>query len=123
MNLLSFQAKAVTAPNDSIPEIYYSSPQKYIIADISVTGIKHYEASLLINISGLEVGQEITVPGEEITAAIKKFWRHGLFSNVTISATKYKGTKIWLNIDLKERPRLSLINYHGLKKSEKAGDN
>lgn len=117
--LSSLSAVALSIPNDSVPEIYYSSPQKYTIADISVTGIKHYEASLLINISGLEVGQEITIPGEEITNSIKKFWRHGLFSDVTISATKRVGSKIWLNIDLTERPRLSLINYHGMKKSEK----
>ncbi len=112
---------AFTLPVDSTeaPEIYYSSPQKYTIADITVTGIKHYEASLLVNISGLQVGQEITIPGDDITNAIKKFWRHGLFSDVTISATKKTGSKIWLNIHLTERPRLSLINYHGLKKSER----
>ena len=110
---------ALNLPSDSVPEIYYSSPQKYTIADITVSGIKHYEANLLINISGLEVGQEITVPGDDITNSIRKFWRHGLFSDVTISATKLVNSKIWLNIDLKERPRLSLINYHGMKKSEK----
>ena len=101
------------------PEIYYSSPQEYTIADITVSGIKHYEASLLVNISGLVKGSTITVPGDEITNAIQKFWRHGLFSDVSISATKIEGDKIWLNIALTERPRLSLINYHGLKKSEK----
>jgi len=117
--LSSLSAIALNLPNDSVPEIYYSSPQKYTIADISVSGIKHYEAGLLVNISGLEVGQEITIPGDDITNAIKKFWRHGLFSDVTISATKRVGSQIWLNIDLTERPRLSLINYHGMKKSEK----
>lgn len=110
---------ALNLPNDSVPEIYYSSPQRYTIEDITVSGIKHYEASLLINISGLAVGQEISIPGDDITNAIKKFWRHGLFSDVTISATKRVGSKIWLNINLTERPRLSLINYHGMKKSER----
>ncbi len=105
--------------DDVQPEIYYSSPQKYTIAGISVTGIKHYEENLLINISGLEVGGMINVPGEDITNSIRKFWRHGLFSDVSISAMKIEGDSIWLNISLTERPRLSLINYHGLKKSEK----
>ncbi len=105
--------------NDDVPEIYYSSPQKYKIEDIIVSGIQHYEADLLINISGLKIGQEINIPGDDITNAIKKFWRHGLFSDVAILATKKVGSKIWLEIKLKERPRLSLINYHGLKKSEK----
>lgn len=116
--LLSLPTWALTIDEDSIPEIYYSSPQKYTIEDITVTGIKHYEANLLVNISGLEVGQQISIPGEEVTNAIKKFWRHGLFSDVKITATKRIGQKIWLNIDLKERPRLSMINYHGMKKGE-----
>lgn len=117
--LLSLEVSALVLPSDSAPEIYYSSPQQYTIADITVTGIKHYEASLLINISGLQVGQQIAIPGDDISNAIKKFWRHGLFSDVTISATRKTNSKIWLEIALKERPRLSLINYHGLKKSEK----
>ena len=115
----SLSMSASNLSNDSVPEVYYSSPQKYTVSGITVSGIKHYEADLLINISGLKVGQEISVPGEEITNAIKKFWRHGLFSDVMILATKRVDSKIWLEIKLKERPRLSLINYHGLKKSEK----
>jgi len=116
---LTMNALNLPVDSTSTPEIYYSSPQKYTIADITVSGIKHYEAGLLINISGLQVGQVITIPGDDISNAIKKFWSHGLFSDVTISATKIEGAKIWLNIDLKERPRLSMINYHGLKKSER----
>lgn len=114
-----FSVTASSLPNDSVPEVYYSSPQKYTIAGITVSGIKQYEPSILISLSGLQVGQEISIPGDEITASIKKFWRHGLFSDVKISATKRVGSKIWLNIALTERPRLSLINYHGLKKGEK----
>jgi outer membrane protein insertion porin family len=100
------------------PEIYYSAPKTYTIAGIKVSGIQHYEESLLISYSGLETGKTIKVPGEDITNAIKKFWRQGLFSDVTISADSISGSNIYLNIQLKERPRLSLINYHGLKKTE-----
>ncbi len=119
MALPNFSVSASSLASDSIPEVFYSSPQSFTIAGISVSGAKHYEPSLLVNLSGLQVGQVIKIPGDDITNSIKKFWRHGLFSDVKIYATKKEGSKIWLNIALQERPRLSLINYHGLKKSER----
>ena len=74
---------------------------------------------MLSGISGLQVGQEITVPGADITNAVKRYWRHGLFSDVQISADSIVGRKIYLHIALKTRPRVSVINYEGLKKSER----
>ena len=65
------------------------------------------------------MGQEITVPGNEITDAVKRYWRHGLFSDVKISADSIVGDKIYLHVSLALRPRVSVINYVGLKKSER----
>ena len=80
---------------DSKPVILYSgTPKKYEIADIKVEGVKNYEDYVLIGLSGLSVGQTITVPGDEITGAIKRYWKHGLFSNVQITAEKIEGNKI-----------------------------
>lgn len=106
---------------DEKPVILYTSgiPKKYEIAGIDVAGIKNYEDYILIGISGLSVGQTIAVPGEEITGAIKRYWRHGLFSDVKIYAEKIEGNKIWLKIELKQRPRITDIRYHGIKKSER----
>lgn len=101
------------------PEIYYSSPRKYKIADIKVTGIDNYEEYVLIGMSGLSVGQIVEVPGDEITDAVKRFWRNGLFSDVKILADKIEGDKIWLEIKLSPRPRISEITYKGVKKSER----
>ncbi|EJW98809.1 outer membrane protein assembly complex, YaeT protein, partial [gut metagenome] len=103
-----------------VPVISYSlAAKKYKIADIQVTGIKNYDDFVLIGFSGLSVGDEITVPGEEITTAVKRFWKHGLFSDVKILATKIEGDKIWLEIQLKQRPRISEVHYNGIKKSER----
>ena len=107
-----------SSEQSSMPEIYYSAPRKYTIGGITVHGIEHYQEDLLISLSGLSIGQEITVPGEEIKQAIKKFWKQGLFSDVTVAASKIEGGKIYLDISLKELPRLSTINYFGLKKGE-----
>ena len=105
-----------------VPVISYSSPpKKYKIADIKVTGIKNYDDFVLIGFSGLSVGDEVTIPepGGAITDAVKRFWKHGLFSDVKILATKIEGDQVWLEIQLKQRPRISEVNYHGIKKGER----
>ncbi len=99
--------------------IYYSSPRKYEIAGIKVSGIKYLDKTVLVQLSGLKVGDEIDVPGDKITTAIKKLWNQGLFSDVKIAATKVVKDKIWLDIYLQERPRLADVNYMGVSKSER----
>lgn len=109
----------VSAQTDSIPDIEYTNtPSKYTIADIAVEGAVNYEDFVLIGFSGLSKGDLITVPGSEITNAVKRFWKQGLFSDVKIFAQKITEDSIWLKIQLKQRPKISAINYHGLKKGE-----
>lgn len=100
------------------PTIEYTSPRKYEIAEITIKGADNYEDFVLIGFSGLAVGDMIDVPGEAVTAAVKRFWKQGLFSDVKIYPTKIVEDKIWLEIALTERPRVSEINYSGLKKGE-----
>lgn len=99
--------------------IYYSSPRKVTIADVEISGIKYLDKTVLTQLSGLKPGDEITVPGDAITNAIKKLWQQGLFSDVKITATKLIDDKIWLDIYLQERPRLADVNFYGISKSEK----
>jgi outer membrane protein insertion porin family len=129
---LSFVFGAFAQESDTItwaekpeetPVISYSQePRKYKIEDIKVSGLKEglYEDFTIIGLSGLSIGDMITVPGgEEITATVKRFWRHGLFSDVKVLATKIEGNRIWLEIQLKQRPRISQVNYYGVKKGER----
>ena len=114
--------EAQEALNDTIynPTILYNgTPKQYEIADIKVSGVKNYEDYVLIGISGLAVGQTISIPGDDITAALKRYWRHGLFSDVKIMADKIIGNKIYLSIQLTQRPRITDIVIHGVKKSER----
>jgi outer membrane protein insertion porin family len=104
--------------DDTNFSIYYSSPRKYSIADIEISGIRYLDQTVLIQLSGLSVGQVIEVPGETITNAIKKLWQQGLFSDVKITASKVEGDNIWLEIYLQERPRLADVNFFGVSKSE-----
>lgn len=102
------------------PDIVYSgTPKTYKLAGLTVTGIEGYEDYVLTGISGLTVGQELEVPGTAITDAVKRYWKHGLFSDVSISADSIVGDNIYLKIHLVPRPRISTINYNGLKKTER----
>lgn len=114
-----FQLKAQSTDSIHVPEVYYSSPKTYEIAGIVVTGIgEHYDSETLVQYSGLRVGEEIKIPGDVITKAIKKLYGYGLFSDVAIFIDRTEGNKVYLNIRLAERHKLSRINYIGLKKSE-----
>ncbi len=102
------------------PEISYAAtPRQCTIAGIQVSGIDGYEDYMLTSISNLSIGQEISIPGTEITDAVKRFWRHGLFSDVSISIDSIVGRDVYLHFHLAPLPRVSQINYYGLKKSER----
>ena len=99
-------------------KIDYSRPKKYTIADITVTGVKYLNTTTLVSLSGLQVGQEIEVPGDAISKSLEKLWKHGLFGDVQIYVTKITDDKIYLNFELKERPRLSRVEFSGISKSQ-----
>ena len=102
------------------PVILYSgNPKSYEIGGIAVSGVKNYEDYVLIGLSGLSVGQKVQIPGDDITNATKRYWKHGLFSDVRILADSIVGDRIYLTIQLAERPRISEIHYNGVKKSER----
>ncbi len=100
-------------------QINYENPQEYEIAELKVSGIKYLDKSTLVQISGLQEGQKIMIPGDEITNAVKKFWEQKMFSDVSIRATKIEDGKIWLEVYLQERPRVSGVFYFGIKNSDK----
>ena len=109
-----------TIPESEIPEITYTFVEKkYKIQDIKVVGATNYEDYMIISTSGLRVGDEIAVPGTEISDAINRFWRNGLFSDVAILASRMVDDKVWLEINLRLRPRISEISFNGIKKSER----
>ena len=102
------------------PDISYAgTPRTCEIGGIAVEGVEGYEDYVLTGLSGLTVGEKIEVPGSQITEAVKRYWRNGLFSKVSITADSIVGSKIYLCIHLGMRPRITTINYHGIKKAER----
>ncbi|NDV79269.1 outer membrane protein assembly factor [Dysgonomonas sp. 511] len=114
--------KALQISADSLPEISYNHSRKYKVVDIKVTGVQNpmYEDHTILGFANLSVGSTLEIPGAEITNAIRRFWKQGLFSDVKIVATKIEGDNIWIELVLKERPRISDIVYTGMKKGERS---
>lgn len=96
----------------------YESPKKYLIKEISVSGLKFLDSGVLISVSGIAAGDSILIPGDAITNALKKLWNQGLFSDVKISASKIDGSDVYLDIFLQEQPRISSFNFKGVRKGE-----
>ena len=117
MGVLSVQAQTGKQVKPTVE--YTRVPRSYIIGGIAVEGAKNYDDYMLIGLSGLSVGQKVDIPGDEITSAVKRFWRNGLFSNVSIEADSVVDGKVYLRIKLTQRPRVSQINYTGVKKGER----
>lgn len=121
--LLMCATLSAQAQKDSVqvaPDITYTADHpSYIIGGIQVEGADEFDREMLLNSSELNVGQTIEVPGPEISDAIRRYWKQGLYSDVKIEADSIVGNKVYLKIKLTSRPRISQIRYNGVKKSER----
>ena len=99
-------------------EMDYAQPKEYEIGGVTVTGVNYLDNNVLIMLSGLTVGERIMVPGDDISNAIKKLWRQGLFDDIQITATRIEGDLIFLNIAMKEVPRLASFSFRGVRRTE-----
>lgn len=104
---------------DELPDFAYSDPRTYTIEEITVSGEHTYEDFVLIGYSGLKKGAQIAIPSDDISNVIRRFWKQGLFSNVKVEVVSMRGNKVWLNLHLDQRPRISQINFNGVKKRDK----
>jgi len=99
-------------------QLDYANPKKYEIGGITVSGAKFLDPNALLSITGLKIGDEITVPGDELSRAIQKLWEQGILGDIDVTITKIEGNYIFLDFYLQERPRLSKFAFNGIKKSQ-----
>lgn len=116
--MIGLNAVAQIRIGDDLSDIDYNNPKTYEIAGITVEGTKYVDGGVLAMLSGLRAGTEITVPGDDIADAIRKIWDQGMFEDVAINTTNIVGDKIFLQIVVQERPRVSKFSFNGIKKSE-----
>ncbi|OHX68455.1 outer membrane protein assembly factor BamA [Flammeovirga pacifica] len=96
----------------------YGTPVEYTIAGIDVVGADFNDKNALINIAGFKVGEKIKIPGDAISKAVKKLWKLGIVGDVQINITEIQGNDVYLQIALKERPKLSKFYFEGIKKGQ-----
>lgn len=94
-------------------------PKEYEIGGITVSGAHYLDEDLLLAVAGLNVGNKVRLPNDDVIGkAIRNLWKQDLFADVNITITRTVGDKIFLNIAVEERPRISRYNFRGVKKSE-----
>src|SRR5215510_3767076 len=76
-------------------DLDYAHPKDYIVGGIVITGPKFLDETVLKNLSGLSVGDTVTIPGEKIVKAMDNLWKQGLFSDIKIVAQKVIGDQIF----------------------------
>lgn len=103
---------------DKVP---FDQGKKYILAKVSVVGKISFNEQTVVTFSGLQKGQEITVPGEEISGAIKKLGKLGLFDEIAFYVNKVENDSIYLDLDIIELPKLNEVKFVGIKKSKVEG--
>ena len=108
-NIFQLQAQEKTS---------FEQGKKYILANVKVNGKISYNQQTVVTFAGLEKGQNITVPGEEISNAIKKLGKLGLFSDIDFYVTKIETDSIWLDLNIVELPKLKEVKIQGVKKAK-----
>jgi outer membrane protein insertion porin family len=115
---LLFIAFLICSFNIAAQSIELSNAKKYTIGDISISGNTNFSSQTIVTYSGLRKEQEVMIPGEKISAAIKKLWRSNLFSSIDIFITKIKSDTVYLEIQLIDLPELKNVTIQGVKKSK-----
>ncbi|MBY0427121.1 MAG: outer membrane protein assembly factor BamA, partial [Cytophagales bacterium] len=120
---LNIQAQDLVQPDSGYVEpsgfnFSLKEPKKYIIGDISVSGTQYLDKSAILSLVGLKPGDPISIPGDQITMAIRKLWAQGILGNIEFSVTKIEGEKVFINIDLQERQRLAKFTFSGIPKEQ-----
>ncbi|MEC4047810.1 POTRA domain-containing protein [Flavobacterium sp. SUN046] len=96
----------------------FDQGKKYILSGVHVTGKISYNEQTVVTFAGLEKGQSLTVPGEEISNAIKKLGKLGLFSDIDFYVDQIKGDSISLELNINELPKLGEVKFNGVKKNK-----
>src|SRR5690606_18083253 len=108
-----------STPGQATQLVDYANPKEYIIGGITVTGVQYLDQNTLISVSGLNVNDKIEIPGERISTAIKRLMQQGILEDVSINITSIEDNKVFLELELRERPRLNKIVLNGIKSGQR----
>jgi outer membrane protein insertion porin family len=115
LTLILFGSFSQVKAQEKVP---FDQGQKYILAEVSLTNKISFNDQTVVTFAGLEKGQEITIPGEEISSAIKKLGKLGLFDEISFYVNRIQNDSIYLDLEIKELPKLSNVKFFGIKKNK-----
>ncbi|MBQ0008334.1 MAG: outer membrane protein assembly factor BamA [bacterium] len=118
LTVLGTVSKVVALEDEERFEVNYSENKEYVLGGINIIGAENYEDYVLIGFSGLTVGEKIKLPGKALTDVVKKFWKQGYFSDVKVYVNTIRNDSLWIDIKLDALPRVSAVNFYGLKKGQ-----
>jgi outer membrane protein insertion porin family len=119
VNTYTALAQADTTGTNEVFILDYKKPKIFTIEAVEIVGTSFLDKNIIRSLSGLKIGDKISVPGDDISKAIKSLWKQGLFGDIQIQASKIIEDKIYLDIVVLEKPRLNTITIYGIKKGEK----
>jgi outer membrane protein insertion porin family len=119
VNTYTALAQADTTGTNEVFILDYKKPKIFTIEAVEIVGTSFLDKNIIRSLSGLKIGDKISVPGDDISKAIKSLWKQGLFGDIQIQASKIIEDKIYLDIVVLEKPRLNTITINGIKKGEK----
>jgi outer membrane protein insertion porin family len=115
ITLLIFGSFSQIKAQDRLP---FDQGKKYILADVSIANKTSFNDQTVVTFTGLEKGQEITIPGEEISNAIKKLGKLGLFDEISFYINRIEKDSVYLDLNLVELPKISQVKFVGVTKSK-----
>ena len=107
-------ASAVYAQHSDV-EVDYNRPRKYIVGGVEVRGNNYFSDEQIIQITGMQKGMELTVPGDDVSNIVKRLWLQRYFEDVSLSIGHVKADSAFFVISLIERPRVSKWTFSGIK--------
>ena len=102
-------------------EVDYNNPQTYVVGGIRISGTKYLGESQLLSVLGIRPGDVLTVPGDDISSAVKRIWLQGAASTLGFYVDSLNASRdtAWFRLDIQERPRVITWNYRSVKNSER----
>ncbi len=112
---------AFAQQQDDALEVDYTRPQKYIVGGVSVKGNSYFSENQIVQLSGLQKGMEVTIPGEEMSSIVRRLWMQRYFEDVSLEIDHFSPARdsVYLCIAIEERPRVSAWTFTGVKSGEK----
>lgn len=102
-------------------EVDYAHPKKYIVGGVGIEGNQYFNEHQILQLTGMQPGQEVTVPGDDITGVVKRLVAQRFFEDVAvvIDSLSASADTAWFKVVVRERPSVSRWTYTGIKSGER----